>query len=94
MRPLVLFCHLIKQSRQDFLSDTNSQTPVAKEWKKIDKIRSKYSTSSLHILNSPNGQVTDTTTYFVSDCPVTDLDMMSMSKSGKQLAIAPIKNPA
>ena len=34
-------------------------TPIVKIWKKIDKIRGKYATSSPSILNGPNGQVTD-----------------------------------
>ena len=62
MRARAKFRKSVKESRrqswQDFVSSINAQTPIAKIWKKVDKIRGKYTTSS-PILNGPNGQVAD-----------------------------------
>lgn len=65
MRARAKFRYLVKTSRQkswkDFISSINSHTPINKIWKKIDKIRGKFTPPSLPVLKQNNIEITDPT---------------------------------
>ena len=60
MRARAKFRYLVKESKQqswkEYVSSINSRTPVRKIWRKIDKIRGKYSSPTPPVLNS-NGSL-------------------------------------